>query len=1278
MGLPELAEPLEKMSFAEVSMDLQSTDRPGRLGQGAQDLEQVRRELLSGAGGLAASARRVTRWQAVLRWLAVGLAGLLVLLLADVLLRREELGLRVLAVVAWLLLLTWSARKLLRPAWRFSLTPVQAAQWLERQRPELAYHLSTAVELAGLPASDMRYGSGRFREAVLRAWADRGQSLNWPGHLQQSGLRRAWGLLLIACGLSAAAAVVWPSEMRVALARFTAPWSGNAWPRRDLLQIVHLPKVIADGSELQLEVVDQRPPLPERIELQVRGVHSADSLDMRSFETTLVGDIAVGNLPAMNAAFEVRAVGGDDDRMPWKRVQVVQPPELSEFHFSVQPPPYTGLGRSDIVGRRISVLAGSQVEFEARFDRPVASVAVQLAAPAAHATAQSTTAQAGTAQPVHGATADETTADETTAGEMTSGAAQQAWSVTLSDDGRELHLGGAQTALLDMQQSLNWQLLISTADGLEVLLRERWSIEVTADEPPRIIFQTADMVELASNAQLRLRGEASDDLGLLEVRARLQLSENDAAAAATLPIWQATAADGLIDERTDEPDTPQEISSGPVTTSPAPSRLLQELPIDAVWDMARAGNLVAGQRVAVWLEARDSAEQWSQSQIQHFEIRESDELIESIQAKQSQLLTQVRELVDTQRRNSQLFSRTWEQAQHVGKVQREQLDPLRNTAQVQRAVAERLGSSNAQGLSQEIARLRELLQTNRLDETPVASELQDLAASVQALAQGPVAEASQATRHTAALAEAALAEDGSIAESLVSSAEQAQVAQEAALSAMEGLLDRLARNESLQQAAVELAQILNQQNAIRSETDRLQLKNLSSTGEAISAELQAEQTALSSDQQGLARRLDDWLDRSRELQAQSQDQQEIATEALARATQSLLSAQASAQMRRSTEELRDQQLARAAITQQQVSELLSQSLRQMGATSTSQLGSLRNQADELRQFSDKLSELAKAQSELSERWRGPPAENELEQLVGDQADALQRTSGLAQQAEQSGSASLAADLNRASAAQQQAQQAGEQSEFQQAEQASREAAEQLSQTSAQLEQRAAALERQAAEQQMLELAGALEGLTQQQQPIALQFSQWADAEADNSDEARQQQQTEMRQAASRQEAVRQALRELRAQTSTLPVFDWTLQQSEAAMGRAVAAAQRYRIKPDARDAAERALRLLRLTADAMAPESAADGPPGNSDSAGDTPDRPDSADPSQAQDPAERPAPMLASLKLLRNLQRELNQQTQSAEGNADAVERTGQLGELARLQQELAAQVEQLLNSQP
>ncbi|MEZ6074164.1 MAG: hypothetical protein R3C56_00385 [Pirellulaceae bacterium] len=237
MGLPQLAKLLEE-TILEKSARSDS--------RGNSSLDEIRSELLDGAGRLAAAARRVMRWQAMLTCLAVGLAVLLLLMLGDMLLRREELGLRVLSLLAWLLVLGWSVNKWLRPAWRFSLTPVQVAQWIEGERPELEQRLSTAVELAHLPAADTRFGSSLFRDAALRAWSG-GSAFDWSRHLEQRGLRAG----TIARGR-------WSDRGSMDCvadgnAIGFADWlcRGALWPHRDQLHILQLPTVVAAGSELQ-------------------------------------------------------------------------------------------------------------------------------------------------------------------------------------------------------------------------------------------------------------------------------------------------------------------------------------------------------------------------------------------------------------------------------------------------------------------------------------------------------------------------------------------------------------------------------------------------------------------------------------------------------------------------------------------------------------------------------------------------------------------------------------------------------------------------------------------------------------------------------------------------------------------------------------------------------------------------------------------------------------------------------------------------------------------
>lgn len=1170
-----------------------------------KSIEQLSRELLSGATSLAGSARRVFRWQAALWWLAVGTGALLVLLLGDMLLRREELGLRLLSLLAWLAVLIWGAFRWLRPAWKFTLSPIDVARWIEQRQPGADQRLSTAVELASLPLDETRYGSRSFREFALRQWSAQGIVPEWHHYLDMGHLRRAaWScgaLVFVLVGLF----FLWPNETQVAIARLAMPWSAHHWPQRDQLAFRDPPSVVAIGSEIQLEIVDSCPPLPERVELQMRSSGASSSVLQSSFETIQVGDMAVGNLPPVTASIDVRAVGGDDRSMPWHRIAVVQPPQLTDYQFVVQPPGYSGLAKTEVIGRRIAVLAGSQVEFRGRFNEPIKQVAVKvLSQPATDS--------------------------------------KQELSARMANDSRRFELGSVTGGPLTFQQSLDWQLAIVTAEGLEMLLPERWRIEATADAPPLIALQSSDLAELSANAQLVLRGQASDDLGLAEVVARLQVVGDENAQLASLPIWNDTS-----------------ITSSVVDLNDAQ----RELTIETPWNISQLSSLSVGQRIAVWLEARDSAGQWGRSDKQEFAIRDSQDLVKSIQHRQSQLLERVRELVDTQRRNSQLFSRADELARQTNRVEREQLDLFRNVVGVQRAISQQFqAEGQSDGLTKEIAKLSELLNQNQLDGTELAQELQTVHNKISELGSGALRIATRTSEESLQIAQAMHNDQDSSMANLTEVNRRATDAQAAALRGLENLLDRLARNEAVQQVQHELAQILNQQNTLRGETDQLQLERLSSTN---AEKLRAKQTALSADQQGLARRLDDLVARAEELQASAgADQQSLKTQ-LDRATQTLNQSQVSAKMRRSTEEIRGEKFAQAALTQQEVAQHLTETLQQLGAASSSQLGNLQNRADGLRQTGQELSQLAEEQSRLAEQWTGPHAARDRDRLLNEQSALQERTRQQTNAAEQVGDARLASELQNASSEQQTAQSSGQQQKFQQASAAGQRAAKQLEQSAQRLQQRAGELDQQVAEQQMSELTVAIGQLAIEQRPVTENFSQLSQALVDR--EREQQQQAEIRQAAAQQESVRQVLREVRTKTSKLPTFDWTLEQAESSMSRAVAAAQRYRVQPDANEAAAEALRLLELAAAAMqneTPQKAADSE--QQSNAGD----------SKADDQADqqRPVPMIASLKLLRSLQQEVNERTNAAESASDSARRSQKLNELSVMQQALGKQIEQLL----
>jgi hypothetical protein len=1205
-----------------------------------KSLAQIRRELLLGAGGLAHSARRVFRWRATLWWIALGTAVLVLLLIVDMWLRREEVGLRVLSVLTWIVTLAVGAYYWLRPAWRFSPTPVEVARWIELSQPQLGQQLSTALELATLPAHETRYGSPAFRDCALRQWSSAGHVPNWRKHLDTGGLRRAaWlsgALLTLLIGLC----WVRPEETGVAFARLTLPWSDTRWPQRDQLLLRDPPSVVAVGTELQLEVIDQRPPLPERVEVQTRLVDGRNTTPQSTPQSTLdtiqVGELAVANLPSLSTTIEVRAVGGDDRGTPWHRIQVVKPPELNEYQFRVEPPAYSRLAPAEVVGRRIAVLAGSQVSFLGSFSEPVKQVTVVgLSSPAG----SSDVSPAESSAPTVGAE------------QVSQAAAQLAtdtrpleWSAHVGSDQRAVRLGDAAAQPVRMEQSLSWQLSVVTATGLKLQLPQRWQIEVTQDAPPVVAMQAAELAELSADARLALQGMATDDLGLEELVARLRVEGLESAEPFRLPIWSAPAAN---------PSDSQSIQQ------------VRELKVDAPWSLAPTIALKSGQRISVWLEARDNAGQWGRSATREYAIRDPQELVQSIQQRQDQLLHKVRELVDTQRRNSQLFSRAAELASNEAQLDREQLDLYRNVAQVQRALLRQFSSTGAQaGLSQDVGKLRELLEQNRLDTSELAQELASLQSTIAELEAGPLRAATDASEQSLQQAQAVqtASNDEPTLVPLRETNERTAQAQDKALRGLESLLDRLARNEALQQVQRELAQILNQQNALRRETDQLQLQRLSN---ADQDQQRAAQTALSADQQGLARRVDDLVRRAEELRAAaSQDQQTLKTQ-LERAVQTLVNSQTSAEMRQATDELRSEKFAQASTTQQKVAELLEQTLQQLGAGNSTQLGSLQNRAEGLRQTGQSLAQLAEEQADLSSQWDAAQAALHNEQLLAKQNQLTERTQSQADSAVTAGDASLANELQSALSDQQLAEQAGQQKSFEQAAQAARRAAEQLEQSAEQLQQRAEQLEQQVAERQMSELSEALQHLATLQLPVTEQIGQLPEPTLA---EEREMRQAAIRNIAQQQEAVRQNLREVRTKTSQLPTFDWTLQQAETSMSRAVAAAQRYRLRPDAQLAADDALRLLELALDAMQQvSSAADNPPSQ-------PTEQDADGPSDNPATPPRPVPVIASLKLLRSLQQEINERTAATEQSNDASRRSQRLNELSSMQQALGEQIEQLL----
>ncbi len=1175
-----------------------------------QSVAEARRELLAGASGLAIKGQRLLRWLAVVNWLTISVVVLALLVFFDALLQREEFGLRILAVVTLFATIGYAGYRTLLPAWKFTPTPLQMARWVERSHPEAGEQLSTAVQLAAIPVDERKFGSAQFRDSAIEDWVRGGFHPEWESYLDTG---RWWKsvtcfavlmLTLIACFL------IWPQESWIGLARLTAPWAARPWPRADRLELQNPPLAVAAGSQNQVEIIDARPPLPEKVDLLLRPA-AEESSSVTLIPATVVGEMAVANLPPAELAFEIRAVGGEDQAMPWHRVEVVRPPLVDSFHFQVETPAYAGGESSEIVGKRIPALAGSRIQFRGHLSAPVRGLGLKLFAPVA---------------PQVAAPQDGQPSESNASG----------WEIKLRDNLQDFVIADADGGPWTARQSTSWQISVQTVDDLQITLPDLWSIDVIRDAPPVVLVREPAMREVSATALLPLFGQATDDLGLVRVVARAQmgqpvrtellagesnttaLAENEASI--ELNIWEA-----MVD-------------------SEDPSKLSKSVPkqkaIDTTWELLRELQAVAdsnstsfeGQDVTVWIEATDTLGQLGKSQPQRFVIRTEEQLLATLADKQRQLLEQIRDLSNSQRKNRELAARTAEVIAQSRMADQGAVDALASVAQIQATISRQLSRGNA-SLSSAIEDMADLYEMNQLTDAPGLRELGQWKRQIGDISETSMPAALQ-TAHEAhqtignELAKSAPNSLAGINADQLVQLEESAAAQALVADQLQSLLDRASQTEAVQQVQRELQSVLSDQRQHKLDTEAFQLQEVVSENEDRSV---SERAGLSVDQQSMARRLDGLVARIRALDSSGDNDDGSQLAGARKAADILVGRQASDLMRRSADRIQEQQLAEAIQLQDEIVEILEEARGQAPNSGSRAGNTLAEQAAELLKSSQAVSALAEQQAALAERISAGTGNEPAEALAQKQSQLRAETDQQARElARQAGDTSESQPLDGAIEEQDTALTELAQDDLSAAGQSAEQAAEQLARVADDLDRQSRQLDNAAKQQKIFELAHAIDKLVEQQQAVVEELEELAGlqvfSQTTNLDER-------MRTVARVQEEIRRTVVKLRNETAQLPAFDWALEQAIADMARCAAASERFLISPDAVEAAHAALRKLVIVQEAI--QSTTDAPsPASGDAAGN--------DAQADQSPNDRLVPPLASLKLLRGLQADVNQQTKA------------------------------------
>lgn len=339
---------------------------------------------------------RLLMWISGLSWTVLVLfGGLLVSGLLDWMIHFDDPGLR---LVIGLSLLTAAGvmawRQLIRPLIQ-PLTTTFLAIRIEKRFPGLHGRVLSAVEFLQ-HRIDPRVGSPELQRVVVNN-ALRDLEKVEPGDIVETkAVKRITIAGATLCAIIGTVVLLHPVEAATSVKRLMFPFAECPWPRQfglrlvrsDLAPVVQAPDqpmLIAKGDTLELYVIDAKGRLPDRVWFEHRvddGAVQREPLRQttlrdekgRSYEAAVISWLA------STGSLQFRATGGDDDTMPFIRVEVVQPPTLESIRVTVRPPEYSGRPIETLpqgVGH-VQGLLGTEVSIHATADSVLKSARLRV------------------------------------------------------------------------------------------------------------------------------------------------------------------------------------------------------------------------------------------------------------------------------------------------------------------------------------------------------------------------------------------------------------------------------------------------------------------------------------------------------------------------------------------------------------------------------------------------------------------------------------------------------------------------------------------------------------------------------------------------------------------------------------------------------------------------------------------------------------------------------------------------------------------------------------
>jgi hypothetical protein len=629
-------------------------------------------------GAVRRRARRLILLHALVSVAVVVSAAAVVLVLADWFLHFQDRGIRLLESAAFLALGGWAGFRFLLTALRAHYSDVTLALKIERRFPELEDRLASTMQFLAEREDDPQAGSATLRRAVIAETAATLEQLDLSQVIEPRPVRRA---LATAGGVATLAAVfvaISPNAARIGLVRLACPLGETAWPKTNHLAFVQPIERIAKGQAFEVEVIDTGgAPLPGEVFLHVRYLGDGRSPTEQAEPMRILGDAMVLRKENVTRPFAYRAVGGDDDSMPWTELEVVEPPAVEQLTLSLVYPDYTGwpVESSD---PHIRALVGTRVELAATTTKPIRAAVLHV--------------ENAAAIPMR-----------------------------LSADRQGFALPGPDGERFVVEKSGSYWFELTDEDGFSSGQQVRYEIRAVDDLPPSVaIDEPAANVFVTAEAGVPLRIAANDDLAIRYVAFYYSRTDKTDEGEVATVLFEG----------------PERVARRAGEGRASESELGESRQLEHRWEL-RTLQLKPGTQVTLFAAATDYKPQTGRSQPRRLSIITVDELQDRLAERQDFIFSELARILKLEQETRGQVAGLEIQWREVGRLAKQDVDHLQSAELSQRQVVRGL-TSESEGVTAFIEGLLADMANNKVDSPDVERHLRALVDEIDRLNDGPL------------------------------------------------------------------------------------------------------------------------------------------------------------------------------------------------------------------------------------------------------------------------------------------------------------------------------------------------------------------------------------------------------------------------------------------------------------------------------------------------------------------------------------------------------------